>query len=308
MTLSLSIEELRATFGSHLQENVVMANYTTTHVGGVADALLPVNTLDELAEAASRLWALDVPFRIIGSGSNVLVSDLGLHAVILLNHAHNIKIDTHHTPPTVWAEAGANLGTIARQVGLRGLSGMEWAATIPGTLGGAVYGNAGAHGGDMAGSLILADILHRETGRDSWPVESLAYSYRSSIFKSNPIPAVILAARLRLEPGDKEEIQAKMKRFSTHRRQTQPPGASTGSMFKNPSGDYAGRLIDATGLKGHRCGGAEISPIHANFFINLGNATANDIYQLVLLTQRMVAEKFGIQLEPEIEFIGEFGL
>lgn len=303
---SLPIETLRVLFGEHLQENVVMANYTTAHVGGLADALLPVNTLTELEQAARKLWAHKIPMTILGSGSNVLVSDQGVHGVIVLNRARNIKIDSRNNPPSVWAESGANLANIARQVGLRGLSGLEWAATIPGSLGGAVYGNAGAHGGSMQDNLLLAEILHPINGRESWSVDAMQYAYRSSRLKGEQSPAVILSARLRLEPGNPLEIRGKIEGFSDHRRQTQPPGATMGSMFKNPTGDYAGRLIEAAGLKGKRIGGAEISPLHANFFVNHGNATAADIYQLIQLAQRAVADKSGIQLELEIELIGDF--
>ena len=303
---SLPLESLRAQFAEHLHENVVLANYTTAHVGGPADALLPVNTIAELEQAVLKLWELQVPMTILGSGSNILVSDKGLHGVIVLNRARNIKIDSRHTPPSVWAESGANLGHMARQVALRGLSSLEWAATIPGSVGGAVYGNAGAHGGDIHGNLILAEILHPTLGKEVWPVERLAYEYRSSLLKRDHIPAVILTARLRLEPGIPSEVRSKMASFSEHRRRTQPPGATMGSMFKNPPGDFAGRLIEAAGLKGKSIGGAEISPIHANFFVNHGSATAADIYKLVQLARHCVADRFGVQLELEIELLGEF--
>ena len=310
MNGSSNLDSLRTSLGDrlgqHLQEGVVLANYTTTRTGGPADALLPVNSLDELAQAVECLWRLEIPFFVLGSGSNVLVSDQGVRGVVVLNRARTVKIDTHHTPPTVWAELGANLGTIARQAALRGLAGLEWAATIPGTVGGAVYGNAGAHGVDMQASLVLAEILHHENGRETWPVERLAYQYRSSSLKREHIQVVILAARLKVSPGDQLEIQQKMDEFSTYRRQTQPPGATLGSMFKNPPGDYAGRLIDAAGLKGKRIGEAEISQLHANFFINQGHATASDIHKLIRLTQNTVAQKLKIQLELEIELIGEF--
>ena len=135
-----SLDTLRRTFGERLQENVVMANYTTAHVGDPADAMLILHTCAEMEDAVRSLWRLDLPFYILGAGSNVLVSDAGLRCVVLVNRARNIKVDVHTNPPTVWAESGANLGGLARQVALRGLSGLEWAATVPGTLGGAVFG------------------------------------------------------------------------------------------------------------------------------------------------------------------------
>ena len=283
-----------------------MANYTTAHVGGPVDALLPVNSLEELEQAAEVLWKLDAPFMVIGSGANVLVSDRGLHTMVLLNRARNVKIDSRSAVPSVWAESGANLGHMSRQVALRGLSGLEWAATIPGTVGGAVYGNAGAHGGDIKGSLILAEILHQNHGKETWPVERLEYSYRSSLLKREHLPVIVLAARFKAVPAPAAEVQKRIEDLSRQRQTTQPPGASLGSMFKNPEGDYAGRLIEAAGLKGHRVGGAEISPVHANFFVNNDKATARDVWELIRLARQAVAKKFGIKLELEIELLGEF--
>jgi UDP-N-acetylmuramate dehydrogenase len=248
-----------------------------------------------------------VPFYLLGAGSNVLVSDRGVRGVVLVNHARNVKIDVHSPSPSVWAESGANLGGMARQVALRDLSGLEWAATIPGSVGGGVYGNAGAHGGDMQGSLLLAEILHRTEGKVSWPVEKLEYAYRTSRLKAQPGQAVVLAARMKLNSARPEyDIQAKMDEFASQRRRTQPPGASMGSMFKNPPGDFAGRLIETAGLKGTRIGGAEISSIHANFFVNNERASAADIAGLIDLVQKRVFEKAGVKLDLEIEKIGEW--
>ncbi len=283
-----------------------MANYTTAHVGGPVDAMLILHTSAELESAVRRLWEMNIPFFLIGAGSNVLVSDSGIRGVVLVNRARNVKIDAHSAEPSVWAESGATLSGIAHQVAVRGLNGLEWAATIPGTLGGAVYGNAGAHGGDIQSQLILAEILHRSEGKVSWPVEKLEYAYRSSILKRRPGEAVVLSARLRLALAEQDEVQARIDEFSTSRRQTQPPGASMGSMFKNPPGDFAGRLIDAAGLKGTRIGGAEISAIHANFFVNIEHATAADIANLIELARQKVYEKSGVSLELEIEKLGEW--
>lgn len=306
MTPAPSLPTLRAAFGSKLQENVRLSNYTTARLGGPADAFLVANSVGELAGMARQLWDLDMPFFLLGSGSNLLVSDAGVRGVVILNRARNIKIDAHHIPPTVYAETGANLGTVARQVALRGLSGLEWAATIPGTVGGAAYGNAGANGSDMKHVLALAEILHRDSGREEWSVKRLAYEYRTSALKQQPGRAVVLAARMNLTQSTPEAVKITMEQFSTRRRSTQPPGASLGSMFKNPPGDYAGRLIEAAGLKGARRGGAEISPVHANFFINHGDATSADVYQLIRLAQQTVAEKFSVQLQLEIELVGDW--
>lgn len=300
------MDQLREAFGDKLQENISMANYTTARVGGSALALISTHTLEELSNTVQTLWHLSVPFIILGSGSNILVSDRGLDAVVIHNRAHNLKIDTKSDSPSMEAESGAILGTVARQSALRGLSGMEWAAPVPGTVGGAVYGNAGAHGSDMKASLKMAKILHKTEGTTDWPVEKLAYEYRSSVLKREKIPAVILSATFNALPTSREEAWEKITAFQAHRKDTQPPGASMGSMFRNPPGDYAGRLIEAAGLKGRRIGRAIISPIHANFIINLDGATAREIHQLMQLTQEVVSEKFGIELEPEIELLGNF--
>lgn len=302
----LPMDDLRSTFGDRLQENVSMANYTTARVGGPATAWIPVHTLDELVDAAQFLWEKAVPFTILGSGSNILISDAGLDRVILHNRAHNLKIDTRSEIPSIEAESGAILGTVARQSALRGLSGMEWAAPVPGTVGGAVYGNAGAHGSDMARSLIMAKILHAQTGIEEWPVEKLAYQYRSSLLKREKMPVVILSVVLKATRTSREEAWEKITTYQAHRKETQPPGATIGSTFRNPEGDYAGRLIEAAGLKGRRIGKAMISPIHANFIVNLEGASAQDINGLIVLAQTEVEKQFGVRLEPEIERIGEF--
>ena len=303
---STPLEPLRAAFGRRLQENILMANYTTAHVGGLVDAAVIAQSAAELESAVQSLWSLGTPFFLLGSGSNVLVSDAGIRGVVVINRAHTVKIDTHGAAPTVWAESGANLSGTARQLALRGLSGLEWAANVPGSVGGAVYGNAGAFGMDVKACLILAEILHRTEGRQSWPGARLEFDYRSSILKLEPGQAVVLAARFALTTSTKDEVQARMDSYNTQRRLSQPPGASLGSMFKNPSGDYAGRLIEAAGLKGTRIGGAQISKMHANFFVNDQQAKARDIYGLIQLAHRTVQDKFGVDLELEVELLGDW--
>lgn len=302
----LPIKELREQFGERLQENVRLANYTAARVGGPADGLLVVNSADELEKAVTTLWELKAPFLILGGGANVLVSDHGYKGIVILNRAHTIKIHAQTQPPTVWAESGANLGMIARQAALRGLSGLEWANTVPGSLGGAIYGNAGAFGGDMQGNLLMAEILHPQEGKQTWPVAQFGYEYRSSVLKRSGIKAVILSATLKLEQSTPQAVKEKMDEFSARRKQTQPPGASLGSMFKNPPGDYAGRLIEAAGLKGVRVGGVQVSPVHANFFVNTESATARDYRQLIEKVRNTVEEKFGVRLELEVELVGEW--
>ena len=315
MTL-LSIEEMRSRFGPNLQENELLSRHTTARVGGPADFLLTVDSVQALAQAVMFLWHNDLPFLILGGGSNVLASDSGVRGVVLLNRARRIVFSVATNPPTVWAESGANFGALARQACQRGLGGLEWAVGVPGSVGGAVVGNAGAHDGDMAGNVIVAEILHRNQvmmlAKDQNPVaellmkERLEYSYRSSTLKRYPGQAVVLAARLSLLPSTPEAAEEKADTFTAYRQRTQPPGATIGSMFKNPPGDFAGRLIEAAGLKGLRSGDAEISQLHANFFVNRGQATAGDIFRLIETAQKLVAERFGVTLELEVELVGDW--
>jgi UDP-N-acetylmuramate dehydrogenase len=260
----------------------------------------------ELAAAARWLWTAGVTFYVLGGGSNILVSDRGVRGVVVLNRARNIEFDQDADPPTVWAESGANFGSLARQAARKGLGGLEWAAGIPGTLGGAVVGNAGAHGQDMGSNLQMAEILHPMRGQEQWNCDRLAFGYRTSALKSSLGEAVVLAAQLALEHRPEEEIQEKMDLFLAYRRKTQPPGASMGSMFKNPPGDYAGRLIEAAGLKGEQIGHAQISPLHGNFFVNLGSASAEDVMALIQLARKTVATKFDLWLELEVELVGDW--
>ena len=304
MPTTLPISTLRAAFGDRLQENVFLAPYTSARIGGPADALITASSADELAQTVSRLWELDIPYEILGGGSNMLVSDRGVRAVVILNRAKAVRFDKG-SRPKVRVEAGVVIANLARRAASHGLAGLEWAAAVPGTVGGAVYGNAGAFGGDMASNLIQAELLTK-SGRESWPVEKMEYGYRTSILKRQSLKVVVLSAELRLEHSTKEVVSVKISEFSERRKATQPPGASMGSMFKNPPGDFAGRLIEAAGLKGTRIGTAEISPVHANFFINHGQTKAEDVRALVNLAQKTVAEKFGVNLELEIELIGEW--
>ncbi|TAK11993.1 MAG: UDP-N-acetylmuramate dehydrogenase [Anaerolineae bacterium] len=307
MTMTaLPLEALVEQFGDRLLANVPLARLTSARIGGPADWLLEAASADELAEIVTRLWALDVPFTMLGGGSNILISDRGVRGVVVHNRAHAVTWHTENEPPSVWAESGANFGALARQAAQKSLSGLEWAAGIPGTVGGAVYGNAGAHGGDIAANLRLAEVLHRHTGRQKWKLEDLRYSYRSSVLKEGLGQAVVLSATLNLSHGDPAAIEKKMDEYLAHRRRTQPPGASMGSMFKNPPGDYAGRLIEAAGLKGLRVGEVQISDLHGNFFVNLGEGTAAQALELIQQAQAQVESQTGVRLELEVELVGEW--
>jgi UDP-N-acetylmuramate dehydrogenase len=265
-----------------------------------------VRSAQELADAARKLWELEAPFRILGGGSNVLVSDRGVRGVVVLNQGKQLRFQEAEGQPRTWAESGASIGGIARLAAERGLSGLEWAASVPGTVGGAVVGNAGAHGGDVSGSLLTAELLVRSGATEARPAGRLGFGYRTSWIKEHPGEAVVLSATFGLQLSTPEQAKGRLAELVAHRQRTQPPGASMGSMFLNPAEDFAGRLIEAAGLKGFRIGSAEISSIHANFFVNLGGATAEDVYGLIVAARRAVRQKFGVDLDLEIEMIGDW--
>ena len=300
------LSELRATFGDRMQENVPLSGYTAARIGGPADVLVFVHNADQLVQAAEKLWKMDVPFFLLGSGSNVLVSDRGVRGVVLINRARLLKFNSQADIPTVHAETGVSCNDIAQRSARLGLAGLEWAASIPGSLGGAVYGNAGAFGGDIAGNLNSVELFHRQEGRQTWPVGKMEYGYRTSLLKRTHQPVIILSAELALKHDNQADIQRKMEEFSVRRHASQPPGASMGSMFKNHPDGKAGQLLEAAGLKGKSIGNAVISNQHANFFINNGETSADDMRALIEMAQKAVLDQFGIKLELEVELIGEW--
>ncbi|NLX09858.1 MAG: UDP-N-acetylmuramate dehydrogenase [Chloroflexi bacterium] len=291
-------------FGDALQRDAGLARYTVARLGGPADGLITVRSTGDLIDAARLAHAHGIPWIILGGGANVLVADAGYRGLVIVNHAKGMRFEDGGP---VIAESGANFSTLGRRCMSRGLAGLEWAVNVPGTVGGAVVNNAGAHGGDMAAALDWADVLDVQDAAQvaRWPVERMNYAYRASALKGQRGRYVVVEAALRLEPGhDPAELNARADEFVAHRKRTQPPGASLGSMFKNPPGDYAGRLIEAAGLKGRQVGGVQISPVHANFFINTGGGTADDYRALIDLAQEQVHAQFGVALELEIERIG----
>jgi UDP-N-acetylmuramate dehydrogenase len=293
-------------FGGRLQENVALARFSTARVGGPARWFAEACSAAELAADAAFLWQNGVEYRVLGNGSNMLISDDGWHGFVLLNMAKAIRIDESGPHPTVYVESGAALTTLVRTVTEAAMSGLEWAAGIPGTVGGAVYGNAGAHGKDVCQSLLMAEILHRTKGLLSLDCDGMGFTYRSSSFKRAPGNGVILSATFNLEKSDREAVQAKVDAINEKRRSIQPSGASLGSTFKNPTGDHAGRLIEAAGLKGTRIGGVEISQLHANFLVNDGTGCAEDYRKLIALVKQTVREQFAVELETEIELFGDW--
>jgi UDP-N-acetylmuramate dehydrogenase len=300
-------DELQLALGTEaVQAEQPLARYTALRIGGRAELLASADTIQALRRAVEIAWECRVPCQVLGGGSNVLVSDAGVRGLVVLNRARAVTFGEGY----VRAESGASFSTVARQCVSRGLAGLEWAASIPGTVGGAVVGNAGAWGGDVASTLVRATILEPGGSVKEWPVERFDYGYRASILKRQllegaPRP-VVLAAEFALQAGDRRELEAKVSSHVVQRKASQPPGATCGSVFKNPLGDYAGRLVEAAGLKGKRNGGAEISNVHANFFVNQGHATATDVKALIDEARLAVQAQFGISLELEIELMGEW--
>ena len=283
--------------------NEPLAKYTAARRGGPADYVyLARDSTRELSDVLQAAWQQNVPVRVLGGGANVLVSDAGFRGLVVINKVSEVAFKG--TQAIV--SSGYSLTILARKCATHGLSGFEWAASVPGTVGGAVVNNAGAHGGDMAGNLHTATICAAEHDLQVLTKADLDFAYRTSALKRRADRRfLVLMATLDLRKGDPAAIHAKMDEFIAHRKRTQPPGASLGSIFKNPPGDYAGRLIESLGLKGYTIGGAQVSPVHANFFINTGNATASDYFALIKYVQRMVLLAAGVELETEIETLGE---
>jgi UDP-N-acetylmuramate dehydrogenase len=300
--------QLEQLFGDALQRNVPLAPYTSARIGGSADFLLEITSTTTLAQAARGLWGVNIPFRILGGGSNVLVADEGVREVILLNKARARRFYEDESGLHVWAESGAMLGTLARLASEKGWGGLEWGATVPGTLGGAVVGNAGAHGSDMSQNLSMAEILQQGEKVLNWGCEQLQYSYRSSRLKREAGRYVVLTATLDLQRSSPQACKEMIREFAAQRAKTQPAGASMGSMFKNPKDEYAGRLIEQVGLKGYTRGSVQISERHANFFINHGQGTAQEVWHLIQEARERVLSQFGVSLELEVELLGAWAL
>ena len=287
-----------------------MSRYSVMNVGGPADYLVTAGSSQDLEAYISFLWEEKIPFLLLGGGSNTLISDAGIRELVLINEAKEIKfLDRADDHILLWSESGASFGNLARRAGSKGWSGLEWASGIPGTVGGAVVNNAGAFGSNVAEILEMADILHPSEDiiqRTEWSVDDFEYDYRSSVIKSGAKQAVVLSASFKMEKSTPVNVKRKISAIAEKRQSSQPSGASLGSMFKNPPGDFAGRLIEESGLKGTRVGDVEISSLHGNFFLNKGKATATEIASMIAQVRDQVYEKFGVELELEIQFIGDW--
>jgi UDP-N-acetylmuramate dehydrogenase len=285
-----------------------LARHTSYRIGGPADLFVSVESAEELAAAVTLARENGVPCFVLGAGSNVLVSDRGVRGLVVQNRARAVTWTERGDRALVTSESGASLGRLARQAACQGWAGLAWACGIPGTVGGGVVQNAGAHGSCMADVLQSVTILDDGNVTRRMAAGKLGLVYRSSVFRQKTGRKwVILSAVMGLRRGDPAQLASRIADHDAWRQAHQPTGASCGSVFKNPPGDYAGRLIEAAGLKGECAGGAEIASLHANFFVNTGDATADDVMALIDRVRHEVMLRFGVALELEVELAGEWG-
>lgn len=280
-----------------------MKKHTTFRIGGPAEYYLRPHSVDELRKILHICKRENLPFFILGNGSNLLVSDKGYQGVViqLWKNMSDIEVDAH----VIRAKAGALLSKIAVVALDNSLAGFAFASGIPGTLGGAVVMNAGAYGGEMKDVLEEVTVMDAEGNVICLKRDELNLGYRTSIVKEKGY--IVLEAVIRLKKGEASHIKEQMDDFKERRTSKQPLDMpSAGSTFKRPEGYFAGKLIMDTGLRGFRVGGAQISEKHCGFVVNTGDATAEDVKNLIEEVQKRVREKFGVTLEPEVKFLGEF--
>lgn len=278
-----------------------MSKHTSLHVGGPADYFVRVTTERDLVGAIAVAREHELPVLMLGGGTNMLVSDRGVRGVVLQNDWGETSVDGL----AIAASSGTPLASVAALAARSGIAGLEWMATVPGTVGGAVHGNAGAFGSETKDVLLDATLM--DLNGDTWtvPNSELGFAYRTSSLQKTPI--VVVSARFGGTHGDRATAVKRIKEIANERIAKQPLAQpNTGSIFRNPPGDHAGRLIEAAGLKGTTVGGAMVSTKHANFIVNAGGATAADVKALMERCQREVRDAFGIVLVPEVELVGEW--
>jgi UDP-N-acetylmuramate dehydrogenase len=287
--------------------DVSLAPYTSLHVGGKADFFLLAQSGQDLAEGLR--WARDrgVAVRVIGAGSNLLVAEAGVDGLVIKTTNAHTTVEDRRGEPILDAEAGANLAKVARRLAKQGLGGLEWAANVPGTVGGAAVNNAGAFGGDTASCLLTVTLIDASGHTVRLNADDLGYAYRASVLKRREQgDMAVERVELRLTASTPDVADGLVKQFNAQRMRSQPRILSAGSVFANPEGSFAGRLIEEAGLKGARVGGAEISDQHANFIVNPGRATARDVFALMRQAQDVVYDRAAIWLQPEIELFGRW--
>lgn len=283
----------------HLQEP--MAGHTTFRIGGPADCLLEVENEEQLKKLCRYLGMTGVPFFVLGNGSNLLVNDTGYRGIILEigQKMSSIIVEGNR----IVAKAGATIAQVARAALEHALTGLEFAAGIPGTVGGGVVMNAGAYGGEMSQVVEQVNVVSSEGELLELNNETMEFGYRNSVIRKSSF--IVTEVTFCLAEGDKSVIKEKMEDLAARRREKQPlEYPSAGSTFKRPEGHYAGQLIMEAGLKGFQIGGARVSEKHCGFVVNTGNATAQDVYNIIKEVQRCVKERFRVELEPEVVFLG----
>jgi UDP-N-acetylmuramate dehydrogenase len=289
--------------GLALERDVPLAPLTTLRVGGPADRLAVADSAEELVALHRLADEAGVPVFLLGKGSDLVVADAGIRGLVIRVRAGAVSVDGE----VVQAEAGASMTGLAKRCAREGLAGFDWGISIPGSVGGAVWANAGAHDGEMAQVLRSVDVYDpRDGARRMLRTDECAFAYRDSRFKHSP--EVVLGASLQLRRGDPAEIAALIDEHQARRRATQPlADQNAGSVFRNPPGDHAGRLVEAAGLKGHRIGTAQVSTLHANFIVtDRGRGRASDVRALGDHVRAVVADRFGVELRYEIEFVGDW--
>lgn len=280
-----------------------MCRHTTFRVGGAAQCLVRISSVEQLKKIIPYLQQVEVPFFILGNGSNLLVGDKGFCGVILQisDRMNEITVEDDR----IRVQAGALLSQVARAAMEHGLTGLEFASGIPGTIGGGVVMNAGAYGGEMKQIVEYVTVLDRQGEVLELLAEDMEFGYRTSVIKNRPF--IVLEVCLKLCKGDKKEIVSKMEELAQRRREKQPlEFASAGSTFKRPEGYFAGKLIMDAGLRGYSIGGARVSEKHCGFVVNTGRATAADVAEVIQEVRDRVKDKFGVTLEPEVIFLGDF--
>jgi UDP-N-acetylmuramate dehydrogenase len=300
--MGVDVRGLAQILGPGIMLNTRLATYAGVGVGGPADVLYLARSRDELLAFVTQAHALGIRWRVYGGLTNVLVPDSGLRGLVILNYMRGYTFTEDYK---FTAESGVNVVKVAREAVQKGFGGLTWAVGLPGTIGGAIVNNAGAFGGAISKRLTHTEVYIPGDGvhivDNSW----FEFNYRYSKLKARTSQALVIESHFQLKQRDKDILIDKAEEYTQRRRNTQPAGKTLGSTFKNPEGDYAGRLIEAAGLKGTRSGGFMISEKHANFFINTGEGKAADYRALVQLAQDEVNRQFGIQLEPEIEILAE---
>ncbi|EFO79346.1 UDP-N-acetylenolpyruvoylglucosamine reductase [Oscillochloris trichoides DG-6] len=290
-----------------LREDEPMARHTSWRIGGPARYYGEVSRVEDALAVMAWAKAEQLDLIWMGGGTNVLVQDAGFAGVIVRYVAQEWHIEEQEDVGILHVDSGASVASLARRMGNLGWAGLEWAEGIPGTIGGAVFGNAGSYGSDISAILLGVSVI-MENHVEQWPASRMGFGYRRSVLKdgehsSTGVPPLIVGASLRMRRGDPKVLAATMARIAAERKNNAPFGRTCGSVFKNPIGYSAGQLIDRAGLKGTRLGDAEISQRHANYIINLGGATSADVLGLIEIAREAVRNKFGIELELEVRLI-----